>query len=544
MKRLSRRSVLGMALLASTANLRVRGSFAQELSFNGIGLFSNIKPDAKFYAVRFWSFAALDMIALDHSVKPEQAIAPGPCASSLALALVHAAIADAARYAYGARYEPQFHKGAKPGPIDHPAAFVGGAAFRVLTAIFENSPLHESELDARKGTFRRALGEGDLRVPVSWKGGQDFVSAEFLKRWDAKVIKEKLFQDYDTKPGKHNVDPFNKGQGFYGAGWGSHPPLVLTASDVNPDKGPLAPPPPPAITPKEIAFVKAKGGLNPVDVDGEKARTGPETNIGLFWAYDGARYLGTPPVLYNEILWQYADTDTSMTDASVARLLALCNIAMADGGIVAWASKYFHEVWRPVRAIYEMGDTNWHPLGAPRTNSGLTAPGAAEFEINTTQVLLGATRLEALPSEAAPAAMEVVTGTRKIPYPMAAFTPNFPAYPSGHATFGGACFEMLRLIRKETLISEGAANRIRLRGVRSGEVNRRVADNIISRDNFTGIDRDKVLMNFHTIDDLDMGNSISRVFLGVHWTFDSTEGSASGKKIANRVFGTAYGPTV
>ena len=28
-----------------------------------------------------------------------------------------------------------------------------------------------------------------------------------------------------------------------------------------------------------------------------------------------------------------------------------------------------------------------------------------------------------------------------------AFTPNFPAYPSGHATFGSACFNALRMIR-------------------------------------------------------------------------------------------------
>jgi vanadium chloroperoxidase len=32
---------------------------------------------------------------------------------------------------------------------------------------------------------------------------------------------------------------------------------------------------------------------------------------------------------------------------------------------------------------------------------------------------------------------------------MPPFTPPFPAYPSGHATFGGACFQIARLFYKE-----------------------------------------------------------------------------------------------
>jgi membrane-associated phospholipid phosphatase len=96
------------------------------------------------------------------------------------------------------------------------------------------------------------------------------------------------------------------------------------------------------------------------------------------------------------------------TPAQNARLFALVNVGMADAGILVWDQKYVHDFWRPVVGIREhdtsMGATgegmnsldgecqlDWLPLGAPSTNS--TAKN---------------------------------------------FTPPFPAYPSGHATFGAA----------------------------------------------------------------------------------------------------------
>ena len=96
-------------------------------------------------------------------------------------------------------------------------------------------------------------------------------------------------------------------------------------------------------------------------------------------------------------------------------LTARSQAADADAGILAWDQKYCHDLWRPVVGIREhdvsMGPTGtgnnnidnnchtlWLPLGAPNTNS--TAKN---------------------------------------------FTPPFPAYPSGHATFGAAAFHMTRL---------------------------------------------------------------------------------------------------
>jgi hypothetical protein len=81
----------------------------------------------------------------------------------------------------------------------------------------------------------------------------------------------------------------------------------------------------------------------------------------------------------------------------IARLFALVNVALADAGIASWDSKFFYQYWRPVTAIRAESDPNFYPLGAPATNT-------------------------AGPN----------------------FTPPFPAYTSGHATFGGALFQMLR----------------------------------------------------------------------------------------------------
>ena len=142
-------------------------------------------------------------------------------------------------------------------------------------------------------------------------------------------------------------------------------------------------------------------------------RTDEQTSIGIFWAYDGTPSLCAPPRLYNQILLTIADQmQTDFLD--LTRLLAIANVAMADAGIAIWESKYFYQVWRPVTGIREadrgsgptgqgdgnratIGDPTFSPLGAPASN--LTGPD---------------------------------------------FTPPFPAYPSGHAGFGGALFEVLR----------------------------------------------------------------------------------------------------
>ena len=101
-------------------------------------------------------------------------------------------------------------------------------------------------------------------------------------------------------------------------------------------------------------------------------RTAEQTEIGLFWAYDGTKGLGTPPRLYNQIARVIADQQGN-SEYQNARMFALVNVAMADAGIACWNEKYVYDFWRPVIGIRNakvdgnvqtMADATWTPLGA------------------------------------------------------------------------------------------------------------------------------------------------------------------------------------
>ena len=254
-------------------------------------------------------------------------------------------------------------------------------------------------------------------------------------------------------------------------------------------------------------------------------RTVDETLTGLYWAYDGPRELGTPPRLYNQILRQVAMTTlnpaniTPATPAGAvntvdqnARLFAFANAAMGDAGILAWDQKYIHDLWRPVVALREhdasMGpmaptptsninddcDPGWLPLGGPASNSK---------EANN-------------------------NGDRY-------FTPNFPAYPSGHATFGAAAFHITRLFY----------------GVPAGN---RAADTLFAgafvSEELNGVTRDHpgTVRPRHArpfprgLWQMIEENGFSRVWLGVHWFFDSFALNPAGQPdLAQNVGGVPLG---
>jgi hypothetical protein len=187
---------------------------------------------------------------------------------------------------------------------------------------------------------------------------------------------------------------------------------------------------------------------------------------------------------------------TSRNVIEFSRLLALVNVAMADAGIAVWESKYFYQYWRPVTGIREsdpgtgptgagdgnpdtMGDPNFSPLGAPASN--LTGPN---------------------------------------------FTPPFPSYPSGHAGFGGALFETLRKFYCTDHIEFSFM---------SDEFNG------VTRDNGGNV-RPLVVRNFRSLSEAEEENGQSRIYLGIHWAFDKTEGIAQGRRVADYVFANAFTP--
>jgi hypothetical protein len=276
-----------------------------------------------------------------------------------------------------------------------------------------------------------------------------------------------------------------------GAFWGGVEPFVLESSDQFPT------PTPPALDSDE--YTEAFDEVKRVGGDGEitpTERTAQQTFIGIFWAYDGTPSLCAPPRLYNQIAVTIAESRrTGVVD--LARLLALANVAMADAGIAAWQSKYDHDFWRPVTGIREadpgtgptmlgdgnpdtLGDPSWTPKGAPASNMF----GGIDF------------------------------------------TPPFPAFPSGHATFGGALFQTLRRFY--------GTDRIPFTFV-SDEWNGETVD-------ADGNVRPRIPRRFPNLRTAEEENGQSRIYLGIHWRFDKTEGIAQGRRVADWVFENAFMP--
>jgi hypothetical protein len=277
-------------------------------------------------------------------------------------------------------------------------------------------------------------------------------------------------------------DPISQHPKAIGARWGE-----LVETFVIPNATTYRCPSPPALdsTAYQMAFdeVKSMGG----DVTHTPTvRSEDDTIAGTFWAYDGTPSLCAPPRLYNQVAMTIMN-ERDISGQELLRLLTVINVAMADAGIASWESKYHYKFWRPVTGVREIvsdgnsatvADEGWTPLGAPNSNN--------------------------------------VEATN--------FTPPFPAYPSGHATFGGALFEVLRLYLetddiKFTFVSD--------------EFNGVTTDN-------EGHPRPLIPRTFNKLSDAEEENGQSRIYPGIHWNFDKTAGIHMGNQIAEYVFNYLY----
>lgn len=472
--------------------------------------------------VLFWNDVSIQLVALDHSVDRMQSRAPGPCASARALGLVHIVIADAVAAVYATDFEGLFVRRSFP-ILEHRDHFVGGAAASILRFIFD-SDVHQQLIASAEGRFLKGLGDSGAAASA-WRTGYSFArDPVFTSHWDGEGMRRLVIPtDQARPPGPrgHEVDPFNPSQGYYGVHWSRVSPLDPWFGNVTQ----YTPPPPPSEHDAEY-----RRDFEEVRVLGEYRHRRPtveQVKVGLFWAYDGARLIGTPPRLYNQIVRKVAEHD-GMPVAVMARLFALCNLAMADAGIACWEAKYRYDLWRPVVALRHSlrgADRDWRPFGSPRTNPEQFAKGE-NLGRPTAQSFMGADHR----SRGGRAA-------KVLDYQFAAFTPNFPSYPSGHAMFGAACLTMLKLVRAEQERTHFDPGRISPAiDLVSDELNG------LSVDNFVNRPRPYVPLNYTSIDQMIVDNNRSRVHLGLHWNFDCVEGAKSGVHVANRIHSDAYLP--
>ena len=443
-------------------------------------------------ALHRWNVIALNATGLDHTpvgpgenrVFGEQF---GPGRASRAMAIIHIAMFDALDAVVGS-YTSYTGTHASPGPMSVDAA-IAQAAHDTLAAMFPSqTPTFDAylaeDLSAIRNAHQKANGI-DL--------GQRTAAAILAMRVNdgSQVPDPTLGVDYFTsdQPGHWRQDPVSLFPLAIGAHWGDCIPFVIDSTTQ------FRPPTPPDMTSADYTAayneVKNLGGVGPLT-----QRTEEQTFIGIFWAYDATPSLCAPPRFYNQITVQIAD-QMRLSAIQFARLLALVNVGMADAAMTIWGAKYYYDFWRPVAGIREsdpgtgptglgdgnpdtIGDTNFMPLGSPASN--LTGPN---------------------------------------------FTPPFPAYPSGHAGLGGTIFQIMRRFYGTDNIAFTIV---------SDEFNGQTRDN-------NGNVRPYRPRSFSNFSQAEEENGQSRIYLGIHWHFDKTEGIALGRLVGDYVFDHAFTPT-
>lgn len=417
-----------------------------------------------------WHEVALDANALDYVVPVSQGVLYhqqlGPHRSSRAMAFGQIAVFEVVN----ARYKDyaSFSGFSAPGRNWSVDAAVAQAGHDALVFLY---PPQTANFDSILATDLLAINDSAANIAAGRQVGAASVTALHAKLGNDNTTLPEPSIPANYQPsgavGEWDIDPVSKLKVALGGNWSKVIPFTFA------NQARFRAPPPPAVgTPvykTNVDLTKTLGG-DPLQGT-VTTRTPYQTFISKFWSYDGTPGLCAPPRLYNQIARQLALSNGLTSPSKLAKFLALINVGMADAAVSAWEAKFYYKYWRPVTAIRRPGqysnDPNWYPIGAQATNS--SGPN---------------------------------------------FTPPFPAYPSGHATFGGTLFEILRK--------------------HFGDI----GFTFVS-DEFNGLNKDvygyvRPLQpaTFTSLTDAETSNAESRIYDGVHWQFDADAGITQGREVA------------
>lgn len=201
-----------------------------------------------------------------------------------------------------------------------------------------------------------------------------------------------------------------------------------------------------------------------------KHRTEDQAEIAIFWE-DGPWGV-TPPGHFVYIALQLLQKK-KMSFMERAKAFALIGMTQCDSSISAWDSKYAHDILRPESAI--------------RLRS-------KKFASQDPRIVQQRNWQSLIP------------------------TPNFPAYTSGHSTFGAAGAELIALIL--------GTDKVKFSGG---------SPDLVIWPQLRGVTR-----HWTSLSQAAEENGMSRIYGGVHWMKDHTQAMWAGRAIARQAHKTMF----
>jgi hypothetical protein len=337
-------------------------------------------PTVRSDAVSTWNANAGDA-AIAGCLAPTN----NPLHESRMYAAMHVAVYDALN-AIERRSRPYAFATQHPLPQASPDAAVAAAARGVLVPLLEELPAPFSDcapasvagVEADYAAALAAIPDGRAEDQGVQLGRAAAATILALRTGDgADTLLFDTAYPQGTAPGEYRFTP---GFSFaFAPGWADVTPFVLR------DSSQFRADPPFEVTTRryaeDFAEVKRLGGdavTTPSD------RTADQTEIARFW-------VESSPLQWNRIARSIAGR---LDPWAQARLFGLLNMALADGYIGSFETKYLYNHWRPVTAIQEAGtdgnsrtsaDPTWTPLvptpPIPDHDSAHSVQGGAAAEV-------------------------------------------------------------------------------------------------------------------------------------------------------------------